>query len=260
MTTSSTTVTILGSGTCVPSLKRSACAVLVEAGNEKILFDAGPGTMHRLLEAGVTIFELTTVCLSHFHPDHTGELVPLLFSTKYPDGRRRKTPLQLAAGSGFSAFFAGLGRVYGQWIDLAPGMLRIRELSTAGSDRFRAGSLTIETAPTVHRPESIAFRITDAAGRVVVFSGDTDYSEHLVRLARGADLFICESAMPDELKVEGHLTPSEAGDIAARAGVNTLILTHLYPECEDVDLIGQCRKAFDGKVVVAADLMRLAMG
>ncbi len=259
MTSSLSTVTILGSGTCVPSLKRSACAVLVEAGTEKILFDIGPGTMRRLLEAGVTIFELTTVCLSHFHPDHTGELVSLLFSTKYPDGRRRTIPLQLAAGSGFSAFFDGLGRVYGQWIDLAPDMLRIRELSTAGFDRFRAGPFTIETTPTVHRPESIAFRITDAAGRVMVYSGDTDYSENLVRLAQGADLFICESAMPDELKVEGHLTPSEAGDMAARAGAGTLILTHLYPECDEADLIAQGRQTFGGKIVIAADLMRLSM-
>lgn len=260
MTSPATMVTILGSGTCVPSLKRSACSVLVESGTEKLLFDTGPGTMRRLLEAGVTIFELTTVGFSHFHPDHTGELVPLLFSTKYPDGRRRKTPLHLVAGSGFSHFFSGLGRVYGNWIELGPEMLQIRELSTAGPDQFRAGPLMMETAPTVHRPESIAFRITDAAGRSMVYSGDTDYSESLVQLATGADLFICESALPDELKVDGHLTPSEAGEMASRAGVGTLILTHLYPECENVDLVGQCRRTFDGNIIVAADLMRLPMG
>lgn len=260
MMSSPAMVTILGTGTCVPSLKRSACSVLVEAGTEKILFDAGPGTMRRLLEAGVTIFELTTVAISHFHPDHSGELVPLLFATKYPDEQQRTSPLQLAAGNGFYSFFSGLRKVYGIWIDLGPEMLQIRELSTDGPDRFSAGTLTVDTAPTVHRPESIGFRVTDAAGRVMVYSGDTDYSEDLIRLARGADLFICESALPDELKIDGHLTPSEAGDMAARAGVGTLILTHLYPECEDVDLVGQCRRTFDGNIIVASDLMRLCLG
>ncbi|MGD8367486.1 MAG: MBL fold metallo-hydrolase [Desulfobacterales bacterium] len=255
-----TIATILGSGTCVPSLERSACSVLLETEKEKILFDAGPGTMRRLLESGITIFELTAIFFSHFHPDHTAELVPLLFSTKYPDGSRRKTPLRLVAGSGFAAFFKRLENAYGQWIELAPGILEITEMSVEGRDRLRIGDCLLETTPVVHRPESIACKVTDGAGRSMVYSGDTDFSENLVQLARSADLFFCESALPDERKVEGHLTPSEAGEMAARAGVGTLVLTHLYPECEGVDLIGQCRKAFGGSVVVAKDLMRLPLG
>ncbi|MFZ1200995.1 MAG: MBL fold metallo-hydrolase, partial [Desulfobacterales bacterium] len=78
------TVTILGSGTCVPSLKRSSCAVLVETGTSVVLLDSGAGTMRRLLETGRTIFELSHIFYSHFHPDHSGELAPLLFATKYP--------------------------------------------------------------------------------------------------------------------------------------------------------------------------------
>ncbi len=256
----STVVTVLGSGTCVPSLKRSACSVLVESGEQKVLLDAGPGTMRRLLEAGVTIFDLSAVLFSHFHPDHTAELVPLLFSTKYPDGSRRKRPLRLVGGPGFSSFFERLKAAFGDWIELAPGLLEIAEIGADGRDRLRIGTLALETAATAHRPESIAFRLTDAAGRSVVYSGDTDYSESLVALARRADLFICESALPDELKTAGHLTPSGAGQIAARAEVGSLVLTHLYPECEDVDLVGQCRKSFGGSVVIAEDLMRLPLG
>ena len=179
---------------------------------------------------------------------------------KYPDGRRRKTPLRLAAGRGFSAFFSALGGVYGTWIELGAEKLKIRELRTDGPDRLEAGPLLVETTPTVHRPESIAFRVTDAAGHAAVYSGDTDYSENLVRLAGGADVFVCESALPDELKAEGHLTPSEAGDMAARAGVKTLVLTHLYPECDAVDIVGQCRRRFNGNIIVASDLMRLPLG
>ncbi|MBW1822481.1 MAG: ribonuclease Z, partial [Deltaproteobacteria bacterium] len=85
MNASDITVTILGSGTCVPSLKRSSCSVLVEVSDSKLLFDSGPGTMRRLLEAGITIFDISFIFYSHLHPDHTGELVTFLFATKYPD-------------------------------------------------------------------------------------------------------------------------------------------------------------------------------
>jgi ribonuclease BN (tRNA processing enzyme) len=147
--------------------------------------------------------------------------------------------------------------VYGEWVDLAPGLLDVRQCRGCGFDRFELGGLVVDTAPTVHRPESVAYRVSDGAGRSMVYSGDTDFSEDLISLARGADLFICESALPDAQKVEGHLTPSEAGKMADRAGVDTLVLTHLYPDCDGVDLVAQSRKTFSGKVVVASDLMRL---
>lgn len=255
-----TTATILGSGTCVPSLTRSACAVLVEAGGERILFDSGPGTMGRLLQVGVRIFELPFVCYSHFHPDHSGELVPFLFANKYPDGSLRRRPLTLIAGRGFSSFFNGLRSVYGPWIDLAPSMLLIEELNTQRPDRRDFGRFLLESAPAAHNPESLSFRVTGADGRSVVYSGDTDYSEELIRLARNAELLICESALPDELKVDGHLTPSLAGEIAARAGVGKLVLTHFYPECDTVDIAAQCRRTYEGPLVIASDLLRIPTG
>jgi ribonuclease BN (tRNA processing enzyme) len=77
-----TIVTILGSGTCVPSLQRSSCAALIDTGSSKVLLDSGAGTMRRLLEAGHSIHNLSHIFYSHFHPDHIAELVPLLFATK----------------------------------------------------------------------------------------------------------------------------------------------------------------------------------
>jgi len=79
-------------------------------------------------------------------------------------------------------------------------------------------------------------------------------------LARGADLLICESALPDDLKVEGHLTPSRAGKIAAKADVRKLVLTHFYPECDQVDVEKECRKTFGGPLILAEDLMRIEVG
>lgn len=253
------TVTILGSGTCVPSLERSSCAVLVTVRGSTILLDSGAGTMRRLLESGKTIFDLSHIIYSHFHPDHTGELVPLLFATKYPDGHRRRTPLSICAGKGLAAFIIGLKSVYGRWIELEPGLLDIIEVNINGPDRLNFKDFTVNTIPVKHNPESIAVRITSSNGSSVVYSGDTDVCDSLVSIARDADLLICESALPDDQKVDGHLTPSLAGDIAARAGAKQLVLTHFYPECELADMFGECRKTYTGPLLLAHDLMKLQL-
>lgn len=249
------TVTILGSGTCVPSLKRSSCSVLMQTGTSKLLIDSGPGTMRRLLEAGITIFDLTCIFYSHFHPDHTSELVPLIFATKYPDGDRRQTPLTLVAGRGFADFFIGLKSVYGKWIELTPGLLKILELNNTARDSHRFKDFTVESIPVEHNAESIAYRITSVDGYSAVYTGDTDYSENIIDLAQNADLLICESALPDSLRVKGHLTPSLAGEIATRAGIGKLVLTHFYPECDQVDIEQECRKTYAGPLIIAEDLM-----
>ncbi len=252
-------VTILGSGTCVPSLARSSCSVLVETGDTKLVFDSGPGTMRRLLEKDVQIFDVSMIFYSHLHPDHTGELVSFLFANKYPDGTLRKIPLTLGAGRGFSDFFNGLAQVYGDWIQLDPGLFNIIEFDNTGRDARSFDGFTVETIPVEHTNESVAYRITSSSGKSVVYSGDTDYSENLIELSKGADLLICESALPDDLKVKGHLTPFFAGDIATQANVGMLVLTHLYPECEKVDIEAQCRKAYSGPLFIAEDLMTICL-
>ncbi len=115
----------------------------------------------------------------------------------------------------------------------------------------------MESLPVDHNEESIAFKITGSNGKSVVYSGDTDFSENLVTLSKGADFLICESALPDGLKVKGHLTPSLAGEIATRANVRNLVLTHFYPECDLVDIEKQCRKTYDGPLLLAEDLMTI---
>ena len=81
--------------------------------------------------------------------------------------------------------------------------------------------------------------------------------ENLATIAQGADVLICESAFPDEMKVPGHLTPSLAGEIASQAGVRKLVLTHFYPECDRVDVSAQCRKTYGGPLVLAEDLLEI---
>ncbi len=253
-------VTILGSGTCAPSLTRSTCSVLMETGGAKLLFDCGAGTMRRLLEAGITVFDVGYVFFSHLHPDHSGELASFLFSNKYPDPDRRKEPLTLVGATGFADFHRRLEAVYGQWIDLGQGRVNLVELDGRGPDSGRFLGFSVRSLPVEHTDQSIAYRVTGPNGACVVYSGDTDMCDNLVEIAGDADLFICECATPDDLKVDGHLTPSLAGEIARRAGVRKLVLTHFYPECDAADIVGQCRKSYDGPLDLARDLMRFEVG
>lgn len=251
----STKVIILGSGTCVPSLKRSACSVLIETSGIKLLMDCGIGVMRRLTEAGVSIHDISYIFLSHFHPDHTGELASFLFSNKYPNRYQRKLPLTLAGGKGFLDFFNRLSALYGNWIEFDHGMLSLVEFDTISNHTRKFDGFMVETAPTNHNPESIAYKIISDQGDIIVYSGDTDVCSGLIDLSHNADLLICESATPDAMKVKGHLTPSLAGKIASMANVRQLILTHFYPECDQVDIVAECRKTFSGNLILAQDLM-----
>jgi ribonuclease BN (tRNA processing enzyme) len=250
-------ITILGSGTCVPSLRRSSCSVLMEIGIDKLLFDLGAGTIHRLLECGVTIFDITHIFLSHFHPDHSAELVSFLFASKYAENMRRKTPLMLIAGEGLAAFYEALKSAYGSWIEPGDGILSIVEMSTAAPDILDCGSFSVITRPAAHNPESISYRIESPSGDSVVYSGDTDYCDHLIDLARDARLLICECSHADQEKVRGHLSPSLAGEMASSANVQNLVLTHFYPRCDGFDIEKECRKTYKGPLVLAEDRMRL---
>lgn len=246
-------ITLLGTGTCVPSLTRSSCAALVQTEAENFLVDSGPGTMRRLLEAGVNIDDITAIFYTHTHPDHTAELVPLLFATKYPSLTRQR-PLTIYGGEGFGEFFKGLQRVYGEWLNPGEGMVEVCELSTEGSDLFYRGDLAGITSPVNHRPESLALKLVFSWGRSVVFSGDTGPSDALAELASGSDLFVCECSTPDAEPVPNHLTPSLAGNVAKDAKVGTLVLTHFYPACDKVDVEKECRRTYDGQLVLGEDL------
>jgi ribonuclease BN (tRNA processing enzyme) len=250
-------ITILGSGTCVPSLERSSCSFLIQIRDLNLVFDTGAGTMRRLLRTGLTINDISYIFYSHLHPDHTGELVPLLFATKYPETYRRRNPFTIVAAKGFLSFYHALKTAYGSWIEMEPELLEIVEMENQAPDRLQRKHFDVESRPMNHTAQSIAYRITSTEGTSVVYSGDTDACDDLVLLAHGADVLICESALPDGMKVQGHLTPSLAGKMATEAQVKKLVLTHFYPECDQADIVAQCRQTYAGPLTIASDLMEI---
>ena len=248
---------ILGSGTTVPLAERGSPSIAVFIDKEFLLLDIGPGTVRQLAVAGLNHEDIDYIAVSHFHPDHTADLIHLIFATRHPPVLKKRKPFTIIGPKGITRFLEGLKKPYGTWLDLPTGLMGIEEIHNEKPDRKEFKGFTLVSAPLRHTAQSIGFRIEDHSGNSLVYSGDTGPCEELVDLARGAGLLILESSFPDGQAVDGHLTPSQAGEIATRAGVTRLVLTHFYPECLQSEIEGQCRKTYQGELILATDFMRI---
>jgi ribonuclease BN (tRNA processing enzyme) len=248
---------ILGSGTTVPLAERASPSIAVFIDKAFILLDIGPGTVRQLAGAGLKHEDIDYIAVSHFHPDHTADLIHLIFATRHPPVLEKRKPFTIVGPKGFKEFLDLLKKPYGTWLDLPSGLMEIEELRTKEKDRRGFNGFTLLSAPLRHTSQSIGFRIEGNSGKTLVYSGDTGYCKELVELANGADLLILESSFPDGQGLDGHLTPSQAGEIATRAEAKRLVLTHFYPDCLQTDIEAQCRKTYQGELILATDFMRI---
>ncbi|MCX6355633.1 MAG: MBL fold metallo-hydrolase [Candidatus Aureabacteria bacterium] len=245
-------ITVLGSGTGEPSLKRGAPGILLQVKGRAVLLDSGPGTLRPLLAHGVSYLDIDTILYSHLHCDHIAELAPILFAMRNMALSREKD-LTLIGPPGFADHYQGLRKLYEPTLDAEGYKVRVEEICERTLDLPEGRLIAL---PVNHSGCAIGFRI-ETEGRIFSYSGDTGYCDNLISLGRGADLLALDCSFPDELKVEWHLTPGLAGTVATRSGCRRLLLTHLYPVCDGFDIIGQCRKAYAGEIIVASDGMVL---
>ena len=242
---------VLGSGTSAPSADRSCAAYAFRTADGLGLLDCGPGTVRRLAEAGIDTNDIRWILLTHRHVDHCADLAPLLFWWHAPESGRT-LPLEIHGPVETVRYWEGLRRIYGDWIVPAC-PVEVREWSCG---EFRLGEGTaVRTAPTAHSTPTVAYRI-EAGGASLAFSGDTGPCDAVADLAKGADLFVLECALPEEMRVPTHMTPSDCGRMAAAAGCGHLLLTHFYPPVERVDIPALCRAHYRGPVTLAKDLLR----
>jgi ribonuclease BN (tRNA processing enzyme) len=222
-----------------------------------ILLDMGPGTLRQLTRIGISHERIGQIFLTHFHPDHTADVIHLLFAANNPAVLKRRKPFVITGPSGLAQLIADLQSAYHHWLDLPSEIMKIEELGMGEKTSGDYGGFRVITTPTNHTLNSLAYRVEDRSGKAVVYSGDTGFCNEVVDLARGADLLILESAFPDGEAVEGHLTPSEAGRMAALAGVERLVLLHFYPECLRSDIMTQCRSSYNGELILGEDLLHI---
>ena len=243
---------ILGSGTCVPYERRGSSGYALRLPKSTLLLDCGNGTTWKLEKVGINYLDIDHIFLSHFHPDHTADLIPFLFATKYAQSSQRVKELHIRGAEGLINFFSALKGVYNGWI--TPDCLNVSEIKE-GAMEFQ--DFRVVVRKTIHIESSIAYRI-ESEGKSLVYSGDTDYSESLIDLAKDADTLILECSAPDqESKVKGHLTPDEVTRIANEAKVKRLIITHLYPICDENNVIEKIREKIAFETILAEDLMEI---
>ena len=244
---------VIGSGTGIPSLRRGAPGLIILSDSARLLIDSGSGTLGRMLEVGVTFRDPDLLLYTHIHPDHVSDLVPIIFASKYADQPREKA-LLCVGGPGFQSYFEKLKNLYGSWIEPQSYPLTTREIS---QEAMVYRDLRISSKPMAHIAESVGYRIEFKNGKSMAISGDTDYCQNIVDLAFEVDLLVLECSFPDSKKVEGHLTPCLAGRIALESNCKKLLLTHLYPVCDQFDILNQCRQVYPGPTLLAEDFLRV---
>ena len=276
-------VTLLGTGNPRPAPDRFGPSILVEAGSERLLVDAGRGNTIRLFEigGGALLSGVTAVLLTHLHSDHVVGL-PDLWLTGWIFGRA--APLEVAGPPGTAELGAGLERAYAfdvrmrRDVDerLAPEgvKLAVREVQPGvvlDRQGVRVTAFAVDHAPVT---PAYGYRI-DHRGRSVVFSGDTRYSDAVIAAARGADVLIHEVLSPEverartqvkdpaavERIIAHHTTPEDAGRIFTAASPRLAVYSHIVPSPATADdLIGPTRRTWKGPLEVGEDLMRISIG
>jgi ribonuclease BN (tRNA processing enzyme) len=244
-------ITVVGSGTVVPRLERRQSCIVARAGGQTLVFDLGSGAVRGMLASSIDPFTVDRIFFTHFHPDHTVDVVPLLFAINHGAPEKRARPLYLSGPEPFLRFWGSVMEAWGEWMAGDHATL-LSELPQRCPSPIELAGCRLSWAQVEHRRESIAYRL-DAEGGAFVYTGDTEYSRSLVGLARGADTLLIECSFPDETPVPGHLTPSGVARIAREAGVRRVVLTHIYPAADELDLVTEVERGFEGEILVAED-------
>ena len=274
------TVILLGTGMPYPDPSAQGPAPAVTVGDRLFLFDAGAGVVRQMNAAKLPVRggPVTAVFLTHLHSDHTLGLADVIF-TSWVMGRRK--PLPVIGPPGTRAMVDHLTAAYAEDIDVRtrglergiPEGWRTRVREVTGGVVYDSAGVRITAIPVEHGSwkHAFGFRI-EAAGKVIVLSGDTRPSAALERAAKGADLLIHEAYPAVRLKPEErpggelwpqymrafHASDEEVGRLAARAGVKRLVLHHLVRMGgTDAELLdGVRRGGYQGPAVIGRDLDR----
>jgi ribonuclease BN (tRNA processing enzyme) len=290
-------ITVGTAGGPTPRAARAQSSNLLVVNGTPYLIDAGDGTARRLAKMRFNFRTLGTIFVTHGHNDHTGGL-GMLLSVAWTSQRVEPINVYGPPGTealikAAIGYFHGdeeirisdgsrtvpIGKVFFGH-DVGPGVVyqdaNIKVTAVENSHfHFRPGS------PAYGKYKSYSYRF-ETPDRVVVFTGDTGPSDAVMALAKDADILVTEVVSVDDVKAvsmregrwqamsaqeqaqyirhmeEEHLTPQQIGAMATRAGVKTVVLSHLTPRPGTDDYTPwaeEVRKHFSGKVLVAKDLM-----
>jgi ribonuclease Z len=271
-------VILLGTGTPAIRAARMGPSVLVQAGTSTLLFDAGRGTALRLQQAGVDFANVNKIFLTHLHSDHLIGLDDVWLS-RWLLGRQI-TPLEIWGPTGVQSLMDSLNEAFRYDIHIRSSHLL--ELPLKGAETsvieieeglvYNGNGVTVRAFEVDHSPiePAYGYRI-DYAGHSVGLSGDTIYSDNLVRHLQGVDLLVHEVAFADEEEsrndfqrsvVATHTSPRAAGRVFQATQPILAVYTHVitFDSSNDERLVSETTPTYSGAVVVGEDLMVIEVG
>ena len=274
-------ITLLGTGGPRPDPARQGSSLVVNVGEEWLLFDCGRGAVTQFVRAGAPLEKLNPVFITHHHFDHISDLGDVILSTwlqavRAPcayTGRRERRKSSPPSSSGSTRRTSASGRrgsppsgAGSRWKSKKPA----RGLVCDGGG-WKVHAEFVEHGQGLGIPDfdwvTLGYRL-EAAGKTLAISGDTIPCAGLDRLARGADVLVlccylaeAEVTDPHTERLTRHLFPSsaQAGKIAAGAGVKTLVLTHFREKPDHLmhAIEEDVRRDFSGEVILGRDLLEI---
>lgn len=270
------TVTLLGTGFPQPQIDRFGPAVLVEAGKDKLLFDAGRGIAQRVYQLYIPFSQLTRVFITHMHYDHIVGL-PDLFLSGWEF--QRSEPMEVWGPPGIKDHLNHIVQAY--QIDI-----KVRQAHSGLPSRgiefiaheisadviYNNNGVKVTAFAVNHQPvrHAFGFRV-DYAGRSLVISGDTRYASTVIEQAKGVDLLIHELAVASREMVKHnprlqrilsyHTSPKDLATILANTKPRLAVLTHVIAfDTKEKTLLDEVKKGHSVAVKVGRDLMAFDLG
>ena len=272
-------ITLLGTGSPIVDPNRAGPSTLITAGGGMFLVDCGRGTLMRAAAAGAQASAVTALLLTHLHSDHITDLSDVI-TTRWVT-TIGPNPLPIIGPPGTAAVveatLAALApdisyRIHHHADITAPPEVQVHEYTDG--QVWDADGVRITVAPTDHRPvePTIAFRF-EHGGASVVLAGDSVPCATLDELSRGANALVHTVIRADLVEqmpaqrirdiLDYHSSVEQAADTAARAGVQTLVLTHYVPPLvpgQEDQWRALAAARFGGRIELGDDLLRVSVG
>ncbi len=239
---------ILGTSASYPQAGKACSGYLIKSTGSNLLIDLGSGVLGNL-QQHIDPRDLDAIILSHLHPDHFTDIFSLQIYLEFPAGAIRKIPLFAPPGS--DRRLAALS-----WANSKDPTELFEFTDLAAGTSFNIADLIVTAAETEHAETTFAVRVEDSTdGASLTYTADTGPSPQVEELARGTDLLLAEATWlrrPDSDGV-GHLSATEAGELAERAQAHALALTHLGADVDASQAVQLAKSAFGKNVELATE-------
>ncbi len=245
-------ITVLGKSPAWQDAGGACSGYLVEGGGARVLLDCGPGVFAKL-RAHLDYIQVDAVLISHLHADHVNDLVPFASALRYSPHAAGKRP-RLLAPPGAPDVLERLCAGGSMRADHIAGVFGLEVYDPAGA--VEVGGLRAAFRPVPHFIPCNAVELAENGARFT-YSADCGPNDALVEFAAGTGLLLAEATLPES--AEGHLTPFEAGEHAARAGAARCVLTHFSDELDPEWVRAEGSRGFGAPVQLAAEGLTLSV-